>query len=296
MKLEVTNLSKHFKDKIAVDKVSISMSNGIYGLLGANGCGKTTLMRVLCGLLEPDTGEVYFNGTNINDLDEVYRNVLGYLPQEYGYYPEFSAEDYLLYIAALKGIRPICAKMKVKELLEIVSLYSVRKKKIKTFSGGMKRRLGIAQAVLNKPKVLILDEPTAGLDPKERIKFRKLINDLGEECIILLSTHIVSDIESIANQIVIMKEGKVVTQGGIEELLNQIDGNVWNCQISAKKVKSLEENYNVTNIKTGTSEVELRIIAKDKPCENATRVKPILEDVFVYYCKEEVSDGTDDEV
>ncbi len=296
MKLEVTNLSKHFKDKIAVDKVSISMSNGIYGLLGANGCGKTTLMRVLCGLLEPDTGEVYFNGTNINDLDEVYRNVLGYLPQEYGYYPEFSSEDYLLYIAALKGIRPMCAKMKVKELLEIVSLYSVRKKKIKTFSGGMKRRLGIAQAVLNRPKVLILDEPTAGLDPKERIKFRKLINDLGEECIILLSTHIVSDIESIANQIVIMKEGKVVTQGGIEELLNQIDGNVWNCQVSAKKVKSLEENYNVTNIKTGTSEVELRIIAKDKPCENATIVKPVLEDVFVYYCKEEVSDDTDDEV
>ncbi len=296
MQLEIRNLSKHFKDKTAVDAVSISMNNGIYGLLGANGCGKTTLMRMLCGLLEPDTGEIYFEGINIDDLDESYRNVLGYLPQDYGYYPEFSAEDYLLYISSLKGLRPMYAKNKVKELLETVSLYSVRKKKIKTFSGGMKRRLGIAQAVLNNPKVLILDEPTAGLDPKERIRFRKLISDLGEKCIILLSTHIVSDIEFIANQIVIMKEGKVVAKGEIEKLLEQLDGMVWHCKVPANEAISLEEKYSVTNVKTGASEVELQIIAPVKPCEVATRVKPVLEDVFVHYCKEEMPNGTDDKI
>ncbi|MCM1327067.1 MAG: ABC transporter ATP-binding protein [Bacteroidales bacterium] len=211
MELVIDRVSKQYKNRIAVDRVSVKLQRGVYGLLGANGAGKTTLMRVICGILKPTSGTVTFDGMDVGE--EAYRAILGYLPQDFGYYPEFSALDFLLYMAALKGIPKAQARRRAQELLELVSLQDVCRKKIKTFSGGMKQRLGIAQALLNEPKLLILDEPTAGLDPKERVRFRNLIESLGKESIVILSTHIVSDVEHIAKEILLMKNGQLIYQG-----------------------------------------------------------------------------------
>lgn len=211
MELIIDRLSKQYKNKIAVDRISISMQKGVYGLLGANGAGKTTLLRMICGILRPTSGTISYDGIDVSE--ESYRTVLGYLPQDFGYYPEFTGMDFLLYMAALKGIGKHAAKKRAEDLLQIVSLTDSAKKKIKTYSGGMKQRLGIAQALLNNPKLLVLDEPTAGLDPKERVRFRDLIEKLGEDSIVLLSTHIVSDIEHIAGQVLMMKSGQMIYQG-----------------------------------------------------------------------------------
>ena len=211
MELIIDRISKQYKNHIAVDRVSAKLHQGVYGLLGANGAGKTTLMRMLTGILTPTSGTITFDGMDVST--EEYRGILGYLPQDFGYYPEFTAMDFLLYLAALKGIPKSQAKRRAKELLELVSLEDVSRKKIKTFSGGMKQRLGIAQALLNDPKLLILDEPTAGLDPKERVRFRNLIEQLGKDSIVLLSTHIVSDIEHIADEILLMRDGQLIFQG-----------------------------------------------------------------------------------
>ena len=211
MELIIDRLSKQYKNKIAVDRISIRMQKGVYGLLGANGAGKTTLLRMICGVLRPTSGTISYDGIDVGE--ESYRAVLGYLPQDFGYYPEFTGIDFLLYMAALKGIGKSAAKKRAEDLLQIVSLTDSAKKKIKTYSGGMKQRLGIAQALLNNPKLLVLDEPTAGLDPKERVRFRDLIEKLGEDSIVLLSTHIVSDIEHIADQVLMMKDGQMIYQG-----------------------------------------------------------------------------------
>lgn len=211
MELSIDRLTKQYQNKIAVDRISLRLNTGIYGLLGSNGAGKTTLMRMVCGILKPTSGTITFDGIDVSE--ERYRSMLGYLPQDFGYYPEFTGEDFLLYMAALKGMRKPQARRKTVELLKLVSLHDVAKKKIKTYSGGMKQRLGIAQALLNQPKILVLDEPTAGLDPKERVRFRDLIKDLGKDSIVLLSTHIVSDIEHIADDILMMKSGQLIYQG-----------------------------------------------------------------------------------
>ena len=210
-----------YQNRIAVDRVSVTLHQGVYGLLGANGAGKTTLMRMLCGILTPTSGTITFDGTDVSS--EEYRAILGYLPQDFGYYPEFTAMDFLLYLAALKGIPKLQAKRRARELLELVSLQDVSRKKIKTFSGGMKQRLGIAQALLNDPKLLILDEPTAGLDPKERVRFRNLIEQLGKNSIVLLSTHIVSDIEHIADEILMMKDGQLIYQGKWDDEMGDLE-------------------------------------------------------------------------
>lgn len=211
MELVIDRVSKQYKNRIAVDRVTTKMTKGVYGLIGENGAGKTTLMRMICGILRPTGGTIMLDG--IDAGEEAYRDRLGYLPQDFGYYPEFHAEDFLIYIAALKGLSRAHARKKAGELLELVALQDMRHKKIKTFSGGMKQRLGIAQALINNPELLILDEPTAGLDPKERVRFRNMIENLGKENIVLLSTHIVSDIEHIADKILIMKNGQMVYQG-----------------------------------------------------------------------------------
>ena len=208
MELIVRQLSKHYKDKVAVDEVSLRLTKGINGLLGANGAGKTTLMRMLCGTLTPTSGNISLDGLDVSSED--YRAVLGYLPQDFGYYPNFTGLDFLLYLAALKGLSKSHANRKATELLELVGLKDVGKKKIKTYSGGMKQRLGIAQALLNDPWLLVVDEPTAGLDPQERVRFRNLIAELGKDTIVLLSTHIVSDVEPIADHLLMMSNGKVI--------------------------------------------------------------------------------------
>lgn len=211
MALVIERVSKQYKNKIAVDRVSVTLEQGVVGLLGANGAGKTTLIRMICGILEPSSGTVSFNGVNAGR--EEYRAMLEYLPQDFGYYPEFTARDFLLYFAALKGIPKRQARQRTDELLELVTLQDVAKKKIKTFSGGMKQRLGIAHALLNHPKLLVMDEPTAGLDPKERVKFRNILDTLGEESLVLLSTHIVSDVEHIADEVLMMKDGQLIFKG-----------------------------------------------------------------------------------
>ena len=211
MELVIDRLTKQYKNKIAGDRGSLHLTPGIYGLLGANGAGKTTLMRMICGILKPTGGTVTLDHQDVTE--EEYRARLGYLPQDFGYYPEFDGMDFLMYMAALKGLEKSYAKKRAEELLEFTALQDVAKKKIKTYSGGMKQRLGIAQVLLNDPDLIILDEPTSGLDPKERVRFRKLIEQLGKESIILLSTHIVSDVEQIADKVLLMKDGQIIWQG-----------------------------------------------------------------------------------
>ena len=215
MELVIDRVTKQYKNKIAVDRLTFALKPGVTGLLGANGAGKTTLMRMICGILTPTGGTIALDGTPVTE--ERYRAVLGSLPQDFGYYPEFSGRDFLLYFGALKGLDKAQAKRRTEELLELVGLADVAKKKIKTYSGGMKQRLGIAQALLNDPQVLILDEPTAGLDPKERVRFRELIAEIGKKSIVLLSTHIVSDVEHIADRILMMKDGQIIWQGNWNE-------------------------------------------------------------------------------
>ncbi len=287
MELKIDRVTKNYGSKIACDRLSITLEKGVYGLLGANGAGKTTLMRMMCGILQPTSGTIAYDGIDVSR--EEYRDILGYLPQDFGYYPEFTARDFMMYIAALKGIPKSKAKAKTAELLETVSLRGEEKKKIKTFSGGMKQRLGIAQALLNDPKILVLDEPTAGLDPKERIKFRNIISRMGADRIILLSTHIVSDIEHIANTILVMKNGQLIHEGSLEDIISVIRGKVWECTVDSRTADELSEKYPVINTRNDGGKVFLRLVCDDKPCENAAGVEATLEDLYLYYFSEEES-------
>lgn len=221
MELVIDRVSKQYKNLIAVDRVSLKLNKGVYGLLGSNGAGKTTLMRMICGIVTPTSGSIFFDGTDVKN--EEYRAVLGYLPQDFGYYPEFSGIDFLLYMASLKGLDSKTAKSRARELLKLTSLEDVAKRKIKTYSGGMKQRIGIAQAMLSNPKILVLDEPTSGLDPRERVRFRNIIAELGKESIVLLSTHIVSDIEHIADEIIMIKSGRLIYQGKRQEDMGSLE-------------------------------------------------------------------------
>lgn len=290
MKLELNDLTKKFGDFTAVNHMSLTMTNGVYGLLGVNGAGKTTLMRMLCTLLKPTSGTIRCNGEDIFAMDSEYRNLLGYLPQEFGFYPEFAVQDYLLYIAALKGIRPAVANKRVKELIAKVALSKEAHVKMKKLSGGMRRRAGIAQAMLNNPKILILDEPTAGLDPNERIRFRNLISELSAERLVLLSTHIVSDIEYIANEIWLMEDGQLMHKGTADELINAMPEAVWQCFVERNMVSGFMEKYKVSNMKAEPNGVMLRIISHEKPFINAKCVEASLEDVFLYYFGEKTGD------
>ena len=293
MDLRISNLTKDFDGFKAVNNFSFSMDCGVYGLLGVNGAGKTTLMRMLTTLMKPTSGHITWDGENVFAMDGKYRMLLGYLPQDFGYYPDFSVYDYLMYIAALKGIRPTIAKQRVKELLKQVGLVKARNKKMKTLSGGMKRRAGIAQAMLNDPKILILDEPTAGLDPSERIRFRNLISELSEDRIVLLSTHIVSDIEYIANDILLMKDGQLVISGTSEEIIDSMPESVWIAHVSKSSIDACLKRFKVSNVKNIPGGAELRIISRKQPTENAVQVDATLEDVFLYYFGERAGEDDD---
>lgn len=281
MELSIDRLTKHYGRKIAVDCVSTVLKPGMYGLLGENGAGKTTLMRMLCAILEPTSGEVFLDGREVSSMGADYRDLLGYLPQDFGYYPNYTAREFLLYMAVLKGIPRDRAKKRVKELLETVGLQDVEAKKIKTFSGGMKQRVGIAQALLNHPKILILDEPTAGLDPKERVRFRNLISDYAKDRIVILSTHIVSDIEAIADEVLLMRRGKLVSQGTVCELTKKAEGKVWELAVSPAEAARWQEKAAVANLRHEGEQVILRILSDDRPAEAAVRCEATLEDLYL---------------
>lgn len=291
MELKTIGLTKKFGSKTAVNDLNITLSNGVYGLLGANGAGKTTFMRLLCNIQNPTSGKVLLNGKNIVGLGEQYRNLLGYLPQNFGYYPDFTALDFLLYVATLKGLNERTARKKSKDFLEAVALSAESNHKIKTFSGGMKQRLGIAQAMLNDPRILILDEPTAGLDPKERVRFRNLISAFSKDRIVILSTHIVSDVEFIAEEIVMMKSGQIVHFGKPQEITSEINGQVRECLVPTAYAEKYAATYNTSNLRnTDNNQTILRIIADRPPMENAVRVQPNLEDLYLFYFKGETEE------
>ncbi len=283
MELSLDRLTKQYGSKIAVDCVSATLKPGVYGLLGANGAGKTTLMRMLCAILESTSGEVLLDGKEVTAMGSDYRNVLGYVPQDFGYYPNYTAQEFLIYISALKGIPRKIARKRAEELLEEVGLSDVAGKKVKTFSGGMKQRVGIAQALLNNPDILILDEPTAGLDPKERVRFRNLLSDYAGDKIVILSTHIVSDIEAVADEVLLMKKGKFVLQGSVPELIKKADGKVWELTVPQEEARKWQAKGVVANLRHEGEQVVLRIISDHKPGETAVSCEPTLEDLYLYY-------------
>lgn len=287
MELTLRNISKTYGDVQVLNNVSFDLKPGVYGLLGANGSGKTTLFRILCGLMKPTRGDVQYNQQNILEEVEAFRSVLGFLPQDFRYYADFSGVKFMLYIASLKGLNRKVAKKKCKELLELVGLSDVQNRKIKTYSGGMKQRLGIAQAMINDPEVLVLDEPTVGLDPKERVRFRNLLSSFSEEKIVILSTHIVSDVEYISDEILILKQGSLINRGTPQKLLHEIDGAVWECVVPDNLVHQLTQKYTVSNQKHSDEGIVLRIVSIEQPLKSARQVTPTLEDLYLYYFREE---------
>lgn len=290
MELRIENLTKEFQKTSAVSHLTYTMKNGVYGLLGLNGAGKTTLMRMLCTLLKPTEGRILCNGNDIFAMGAEYRKLLGYLPQDFGFYPDFTVKDYLMYIASIKGVHKAVARKRVGELLVSVGLTKAENKKMRKLSGGMKRRAGIAQAMINHPEILILDEPTAGLDPNERIRFRNLVSELAKERLVLLSTHIVSDVESIANEILLMKEGELVHAGSPEEITADIPDQVWSLSLAKDEAASYVRKYKIANARSTPAGTELRILSKEKPHPEAVKVTPGLEDVFLSYFGEKAGE------
>ena len=293
MELCLNNVSKQYKDKLAVNSLTLTLREGVYGLLGPNGSGKTTLMRMICTILRPSGGSITLDGEDIRGLGAAYRDRLGYLPQDLGYYPSFTGRDFLMYLAALKGLTKYRAEEKCAELLELTGLSSVADKKLRSYSGGMRQRIGIAQALINDPGILILDEPTSGLDPAERAKFRNIISSLSEGRIILLSTHIVSDVEYIADRIVLMKNGQAALEDTGEDICSGISSMVWECCAAQREADRLAEAHVVTNLHNTHDGVHLRIVSKTCPTADAVPVEPKLEDLYLYYFRQELENGPD---
>ena len=287
MELTLQNITKKYERVLVLNDISLTLKPGIYGLLGANGAGKTTLFRIIGRLMEPTHGSIKFNGKNVNQQAEAYRTNLGFLPQDFSYYPDFTGMRFMLYIAALKGLNNTVAKKRSLELLKQVGLEEMKDIKIRKYSGGMKQRLGIAQAMLNNPQILILDEPTVGLDPKERVKFRKLISSFANNKIVILSTHIVADVEYIANEIIVLKKGMILNKGTTDILLKEIQNHVWECFVNMDQINLFEDKFIVSNRKYTENGAVLRIVSTNQPALNAKKVEPSLEDLYLYYFREE---------
>ena len=283
MALVLENVSKLYGDTVALDRTSFTLNCGIYGLLGPNGAGKTTLMRIMTDLLAPSTGRVLLDGQDISALGGEFRKRLGYLPQDFGVYPNFTAEQFLLYIGRLKGLSKFEAKRQTDELLHLVGLEKKQRKKLGSFSGGERQRVGIVQALLGDPDILILDEPTAGLDPEERIRFRGILSGLSQQRLVLLSTHIVSDLEAVANEIILLKNGVVLKRETPFELLRTLEGAVWTVRIPAGEEAVLTGEYLCSNVMHRDGKSVLRLLSDRKPHPDAAPVTPNMEDMYLKY-------------
>lgn len=283
MALVLENVSKLYGDTVALDRTSFALNCGIYGLLGPNGAGKTTLMRIMTDLLAPSTGRVLLDGQDISALGGEFRKRLGYLPQDFGVYPNFTAEQFLLYIGRLKGLSKFEAKRQTDKLLHLVGLEKKQRKKLGSFSGGERQRVGIVQALLGDPDILILDEPTAGLDPEERIRFRGILSGLSQQRLVLLSTHIVSDLEAVANEIILLKNGVVLKRETPFELLRTLEGAVWTVMVPAGEEAVLTGAYLCSNVMHRDGKSVLRLISGRKPRPDAAPATPNMEDMYLKY-------------
>lgn len=282
MELQVEGLCKSYRKKEALRDISFTLCTGTYGLLGENGAGKSTLMRIMATVDFPTKGSIRYGGRDIFEMNEEYRSLIGYMPQEYSVYPSFSARDFLQYMGALKGIPKKKLGERISEVLEFVNLADAGNKKVKAFSGGMKRRLGIAQAIINDPKILILDEPTAGLDPKERIRFSNIISDMGKDKIVLLSTHIVSDIEAIASELIVVKKGEILKTGNVDELVCKVGGQAWETLISYEEYQRLRRERLIIHLKQLGNKVQVRYVGEEYANSKSCQVEPTLEDYYIY--------------
>jgi len=282
MKLSVENIGKQYGEGTwGIRDVSLDFEDGIHGLLGPNGAGKSTLMGILSTVVTPTTGTAYWNGTDIVESPEVVRSVLGYLPQEFGVYPDLTLEEFLEYVAALRGLDSETASARIDEMITLTNLVDVRKRKLKTFSGGMKQRVGIAQALLNDPDLLIVDEPTVGLDPEERVRLRSALSNTATDRIVLLSTHIVPDVEATANKLAILEDGRLVTHSAVEQLIERVSGRVYECLVSQSEVTDLREHYQVCSTVQRSDGVKVRLIGETPPTDAAEYVPATLEDAYL---------------
>lgn len=288
MELKMEHLCKQFKGKKAVDDVSFTLTPGVWGMLGANGAGKTTLMRMIADIMTPTSGAISYDGTSIRKMGEAYRNIFGFLPQDFGYSRDFTVGDYLEYVAALKDVPARETTKKINHLLEVLTLSDVKGERIAKLSGGMKRRVGIAQAMLNDPKILVMDEPTAGLDPGERVRFRNFISEFSQDRIVLISTHIVSDIEYIATRNAVMKAGRIIDIGTTDELVKETQGKVWSCIISARDLVSYEMRVRIINQRSeDNGQISIRYLSETPEIPGAVAAKPRLEDLYLWYFPQE---------
>lgn len=283
MKLSFEHISKLYGDTVALQQIDLTLGSGVYGLLGPNGAGKTTLMRIMTDLLAPSTGRVLLDGQDIAVMGAAFRKKLGYLPQDFGVYPNFTAEQFLLYIARLKGLSKFEAKRQADGLLHMVGLEDKKQKKLKGFSGGQRQRVGIAQALLGDPEILVLDEPTAGLDPEERIRFRGIISDLSQQKLVLLSTHIVSDLEAVANEIILLRKGVVLSMQKPASLLEQLNGQVWLVTVPAVDEAALTKQYTCSNVMHTDGKSVIRLLSESVPRPDAVPTAPNMEDLYLYY-------------
>lgn len=284
MKLSVQGISKLYSGKVwGLKNFTLEVGSGILGLLGPNGAGKSTLMRILATITKPNSGTVTWNEINILRSPNRLRAVLGYLPQDFGVYPNLNAIEFLEYIAAAKGLDRKTARKRIQELLEVVNLTDARKRQLGSYSGGMKQRVGIAQALLNDPELLIVDEPTAGLDPEERVRFRNLLSELSGDRIVILSTHIVSDVEACATFIALISRGQLITSALPEELLQSVEGKVWERVVASAEVLGLRQQYLTSSITHRSDGVHLRIVAEESPGAQAVAQTPTLEDAYLYW-------------